>query len=465
MGDKDISFAELREKLAGDSLLIFLALGLPIGLASTPRTFGDGDTSWHVAVGRWIFQHGQIPASDPFSFTAYGKPWVAMEWPADLIFAGVFHVAGYAGLAAITAAAIIALNAVLLIYLRSRVGPIGLTLGIIGTDVILSAFMLARPHVLVWPILAAWTVLLAKSSENGRPPPLWSALLLTLWANLHGSFPIAAVIGGFLALDALVAAQWKTLREWLVFAGACVIALCLQVNGLAGILQPFRVANLKTLHLIVEWMPSTIRNTPQFYGALLLVLGLLLWRGVRIPIGRLLLLLAMLFLAFAQLRHQSWLAIVAAVLIPPLLGKRMEPKGSSLPILAAAVPLLLVRALWPLTPPESVSNPRSLLAHVPVELRRQAVFNEYSFGGPLILAGIKPYIDGRSEMYGDDFMTDYTEIAMGDWGRFERAVKRYNIRWTILPQGEFKLREELDHSPQWRRVYADKVGVIHVRKD
>ena len=123
MGDtKDLSFAELREKLAGDLLIIFLAIGFPLGIASTPRTFGDGDTSWHVAVGRWIWQHGRIPASDPFSFTAFGKPWVAMEWPADLLFAGAFNLFGYAGLAALTAGAIMALNAILLVYLRSRVG-------------------------------------------------------------------------------------------------------------------------------------------------------------------------------------------------------------------------------------------------------------------------------------------------------------------------------------------------------
>src|SRR4029079_18992028 len=119
-------------------------------------------------------------------------------------------------------------------------------------------------------------------------------------------FPMAAIVGGFLALDALIAAQWKTLRQWLVFAAVCLVAICVQVNGVAGILQPFRVANLKTLHLIAEWLPTTTNNSPQFYGALLLVLGILLWRGVRIPIGRLLLLLTMLMLAFMQLRHQSW---------------------------------------------------------------------------------------------------------------------------------------------------------------
>ena len=455
MGGKDISFAELREKLALDLLVIFLALGLPIGL--------DGDTAWHIAVGRWIVRHGHIPTTDPFSFTAFGKPWVAMEWPADVLFAGMFQLAGYAGVAAVIAAAIIALNAILLIYLRGRVGPIGVMLAIIGMDIVLSPSLLARPHVLVWPLVAGWTVLLAKSTETKRPPPLWSALLLTLWANLHGSFPLAAVIGGFLALDALIAAKWKNLREWLVFAGACLAAVCLQVNGIDGILQPFRIANLKSLHLITEWLPSSIKNTPQFFGVLLLVLGILLWRGVRIPVGRLLLLLAMLGLAFFQVRHQSWFAIVAAVVLPPLLGRKIEAKGSGLPILAAAVPLLLARTLIPINPPESVANPGALFAHIPPELKSQPVFNEYGFGGPLILAGIKPYIDGRSEMYGDDFMTDYTEIADGDTERFQRAVKRYGIRWAIVPV-EFKFREKLDHLPGWRRIYADKVGVIFVRQ-
>ena len=39
-------------------------------------------------------------------------------------------------------------------------------------------------------------------------------------------------------------------------------------------------------------------------------------------------------------------------------------------------------------PRETFSNPRGLIAHVPAELRAQPVINEYSMGGPLILAGI-----------------------------------------------------------------------------
>ncbi|MBW8855012.1 MAG: hypothetical protein JF604_11975, partial [Bradyrhizobium sp.] len=295
-----------------------------------------------MAVGQWIAEHGRIPSTDVFSYTAFARPWVAMEWPADLIFAGAYRLAGYAGLASVVAAAVMALHSILYLHLRRRVGAIGLTVTFVTMDLVITEFMLARPHVMVWPVMAAWTVLLARATETGRPPPLWSALLLVLWANLHGSFPLAAIIGGFLALDALIKAEWKTLREWLIFAGTCLIAICLQLNGVAGILQPFRVANLKTLHLINEWLPSSWGNSPVFFGALLLVIGLLLWRGARIPIGRLLLLLVMLGMAFAQMRHQSWLAIIAAVLVPPLPAGRKALQGSKLwPFAVATVPLLL----------------------------------------------------------------------------------------------------------------------------
>ena len=464
MGDRAKAEISLRERLAGDLLLIFLALGMPLGLASVPRLFRDGDTSWHIAVGQWMVEHGRIPKVDVFSFTAAGKPWVAMEWLSDLIYTTAYSLAGFAGLATVVAAALMALHWILFLHLRDRVGPIGLAIAIIGMDVVLGSFMLARPHILVWPLLAGWTVLLARAAETGRPPPLWTALLLTLWANIHGSFPIAAVIGAALAFDALMATKWSTLREWLIFAGVCLVAVCLNANGVAGILQPFHIAQLKSLSLIAEWLPSTPGFTPNFYGVFLLVLGLLLWRGVRVPVGRLVLLLVLLGLAFTQVRHQSWFAIVAAVLLPPLFGTKTEPAGKLTPLALAAVPLLLARALMPLTPPETDANPRSLLAAIPPELRSQPLFNEYTFGGPLILAGIRPYIDGRSELYGDDFMNDYVKIADGDANRFDRAVRRYNIRWTILPPKN-DLVAVLDKSGRWRRIYADKVGVIHVRKD
>ena len=41
----------------------------------------DSDTGWHIRTGEWILKHGRIPATDLFSFTKFGQPWFAWEWP------------------------------------------------------------------------------------------------------------------------------------------------------------------------------------------------------------------------------------------------------------------------------------------------------------------------------------------------------------------------------------------------
>jgi len=454
-----------REGIATALLLALLLLGLPLLLASNPKIFNDGDVSWHIASGRWIFQHGRIPTADPFSFTASGRPWVAMEWLGDLIFAAAFGAASYRGLFLIVATALLSLNCIVFLHLRRFVGPIGVAAALVGMNVILAPFISARPHVLVWPLLAAWTVLLARASETGRPPPAWSIFILIAWTNIHASFPLALPIAAAMAFDFLWETGWREWRAWAVFLTLSVLALLLNANGIAGLIQPFKISDLAMLPLIQEWQPSAPSVTPQFYGVLLLGLAALLYKGVRIPAGRLVLLLLMLGLSFSHMRHQTWFAIVAAVLLPPLLRTAPMARISIAPLAFVTLPALIVRMIFPLTPSENPSNPWHLISAVPGSLRSQPVFNGYSFGGPLILAGIRPYIDGRAEIYGDQFVQNYAAIADGDWAKFNDAVKRYGIRWTVLPASDTRLIQELDSSPDWQRLYSDQAGVVYVRRD
>jgi len=137
--------------------------------------------------------------------------------------------------------------------------------------------------------------------------------------------------------------------------------------------------------------------------------------------------LVLLGLAFLHVRHQSTFIIVAVLVVPALLNSK--PARSPLPkwLLLGFLPMLAYALISPRTPPEGPANPRSLIAAVPTALRSQPVFNEYSFGGPLILAGIKPYIDGRGELYGDAFVEDYSNIIGGDMAAFNRAAQRHDI--------------------------------------
>ncbi|HEX5237044.1 MAG TPA: hypothetical protein VFW39_01090 [Sphingomicrobium sp.] len=456
------SLASLRD-LSSELIFIALVLGVPFGIATTPFVFRDGDTSWQIAAGEWIMRHAAIPRADPFSYTAAGHPWVAMEWLAELIYAAAFRSAGFAGVATIVAAALIAVHAIIFFYLERRVSRPMVAATLVMMDLVVTPFVMARPHLLSWPLIAGWTVLLLTAAEKGRPPPLWSVLILVVWTNLHASFPIALAIAGAIGLDALIAARWSTLRQWAFFGVASLIAVSLNANGVAGLLQPFRTSALGMLPLIGEWHRSTPHATPFFFAVFLLALVVLLWSRAHIPIGRSLLLLGLAVMALAHVRHQSLFAIVAACILPPLWQPKASPAQVPKWLLLGSLPLLAFRAVAPLNLPESEANPTALIAAIPPQLRTQPVFNSYIFGGPLILAGIRPYVDGRAEIYGDAFVTDYVNISSGNIAAFDRTVRRYGISWAIIRNSDSRLIRGMESSGAWHRIYGDSVGVIEVR--
>ena len=438
-------------------------------LGSSATIFNDGDVSWHIATGQWILDHGTIPHTDPFSFTWAGQPWVPFEWLSEVVLAGSYRLAGYSGVAALATAAMMTLHAIVFFNAARFARPWAVVGGLIAMDAVLVPMMLARPHLLAWVLIAFWTWLMLRAREQDRAPPLAAALLMVIWTNLHGSFVLGLLIAGAFGIEALLGSsdRRRVLRQWLPFGIACVIAIFVNANGFAGVVHPFLVAKLSHLPLIDEWKPSNPTVTPFFFAVLAGSLLLIWLKRPRLHPVRWLLLGAFLALAIFQMRHQAVLAIVAAMLLPEGLakaGRALDERRPVLAITAGAIAVLVaIRAVLPVTLPHTEANPWKLIAAVPKPLRAEPVLNGYVMGGPLILSGIRPYVDGRSDMYGDQLIVDYKRITEGDRPTVESAVQRWNIRWAILPLRYRKLIALLDHSPQWRRIYADEVGAIYVR--
>jgi hypothetical protein len=440
---------------------------IPALLGSSLTIFNDGDVSWHIATGQWILDHRAIPQTDPFSFTWAGKPWVPIEWLAEVLYGSAYRLAGYGGVAALVTAAVIALHAIVFINARQWIRPA--LVPVVAMDFVIIPMLVARPHVLTWPLLALWVWILMRAREEDRAPPLVAALLMTLWANLHGGFVFGLAIAAAFGLEALVASADKprALRQWLTFGAACAVAVFINGNGVEGVFHPLRFTKLQMLPLIDEWRPSDPNRTPFFFIVLFITLGLNLWKRPRLHWIRWLLISALLVLALFQVRHQAMLAIVAAMLLPQGFARADTKAGTTDPALpwllaGGAALLVAIRAMMPLTPPDNEANPWKLIAAVPPALRSQPVFNGYSMGGPLILSGIRPYVDGRGDMYGDELVVGYYRIAQGDAQAFAEAVHRWNIRWAILAR-DSKLIPVLDRTPGWRKIRQDKVGAIYVR--
>ena len=442
---------------------------LPVALGSSQMIFNDGDVSWHIATGQWILQHHAIPRTDPFSFTWAGKPWVPIEWLAEVIYASAYSLAGYSGISALVTAMLIALNGIVFFNAVRWVRYPLLTL--VAMDLVLIPMMLARPHLLAWPIMAGWIWLMLWARERNRAPPLWTALVMTVWANLHGGFVFGLLIAAAFGLEALISSpdKAKVFREWLLFGIACAVAVCINANGIEGALHPLRFTQLEMLPMIDEWKPSRPSVTPWFFGVLGFTVLLVAWKRPRLRPVRAVLIGAFLAAAMFQARHQALLAIVAAMLLPEGFadGVEREPGGNrrvaAMITVAGALLLVAVRCIIPLTPEESETNPWKLIASVPAELRSQPVINNYSMGGPLILSGIRTYIDGRGDMYGDPHVMTYARMVTGDDLELARTVARWNIRWAIVSQRDKKMVAMLDRTPGWRRIRQSKFGIVYLR--
>ena len=454
------------ERLRPSILSLGIAILLiPAVLGSSQMIFNDGDVSWHIATGLWILDHHAIPQVDPFSFTWGGKPWVPIEWLAELFYATAYRVASYPGVAALVTAALVGLHAA--VFLNANRWVRMALLPVVAMDLVLIPMLLARPHVLTWPILAWWCWLMMRARENDRAPPLPAALLMTLWANMHGGFVFGLLVAAAFGLEALVSSadRARVTRQWGLFGLACAVAVFINGNGVEGVFHPLQFTQLEMLPLIDEWKPSSPAKTPYAFGVLAFVVALIAWKRPRLHWVRWLLLAAFLGLALLQVRHQSTLAIVAAMLLPP--GFARSRRDAADPswkwvIVGGATILLGIRASMPIELPQNEANPWKLIAAVPPQLRSQPVLNGYSMGGPLILSGIRPYIDGRGDMYGDDLVVGFSQMAKGDTRLFNEAVQRWKIRWAIVPNDSGLVRL-LEGSPAWRRIHRDKLGAIYVR--
>jgi hypothetical protein len=89
------------------------------------------------------------------------------------------------------------------------------------------------------------------------------------------------------------------------------------------------------------------------------------------------------------------------------------------------------------------------------------VYNDYGWGGYLIYCGIPVYIDGRADMYGD-IIKDNFEILQQD-GPVGQSIADTGAE-TVLTQTDGKFDVALKESPEWIKVYKDKIATVYKRK-
>lgn len=442
------------------------------------RLLGDPDTQWQITIGRWILANRTVPETDIYSFTMAGQSWISTQWLAQVAFALAGRAAGWTGPVMLAAGAIAAAFALLAQFLSTRLTPLATVTIVAGALVLTAPHLLARPHVLALPLLVAWVGGLIAAADRGDAPAFRLLPLMTLWANLHGGFVFGLALIAPIALDAVwrkdAPARPSLALRWIGFGVAALAAGCITPYGWHALLASGKILSLgQALPLIGEWHPVSFGRFGAFELALLVLLGLALWRGVVLPPLRIVLLLGLLHMALSAARNLEMFALVTPIVLAAPLARQIggpagaaEPRRPTLLYAGAALWIyaatLLVASFGNHAPAER-NSPAGAVTELK-KLNVSRVFNDYDFGGHLIANDVPTFIDGRTELFGEKFVVDHhlaSELIEPD--RLFRLLRDHDIEATLLRTQSAAARL-LDHLDGWQKVHADDVATIHLRR-
>jgi len=443
------------------------------------RLLIDPDTMWQITVGQWIIDHRAVPETDVFSFTMRGQPWISTQWLAQVLYAKAYAISGWTGPVVLATSAIAATFMLFTNFLKQRLSE-STTLVFVAAALALTVpHLLARPHVLAMPVMLAWVGGLVAAADRRSAPSFWLLPLMALWANLHGGFVFGLVLIAPIACDAVAGADVKLRKtlvlRWAAFAAAALAAACCTPYGWNSLLASQKILELgSALPLIMEWKPADFGSVGAFEICLLLGIGLALWRGIKLPPLRIVLLLGLLHMSLAQGRAGEILALLAPLVLAAPLARQIggaDVSNAAPPArgaLYACTALLLMAGTFAYASvhrfePHPHSAPVAAVAALK-KLNLTRVFNDYDFGGYLIVSGVAPFIDGRTELYGEKFFVDHNAASgLMEPENLFRLLEQYKIEATLM-RTQSAASKLLDHIDGWQKVYTDDIATIHVRK-
>jgi hypothetical protein len=442
----------------------------------------DQDPYWHIAAGRWIIAHGEVPHHDVFSYTMTGAPWVPHEWLSEVILAVTYDQFGWAGLVVLTAIVFAATLALLVRQLLRYLPPAAALVAALGAWGLCLGHLSARPHVFGLLLLVVWLDALVDARQKDRAPVPAMALLMVLWANLHGGFVIGLVLAALLAGEAMFDAKdtpslLRAARGWGLFIALTLLAALATPGGVSGVLLSFDLMRMPfALSMISEWKSPDFQYPQPLEAWLLLVFLGALSAGVRLPVTRIAILLLLLHEALAHRRFTEILGLATPLLVAPALAMQLRTIGLAWPDRPPATPtrnqawglalagIAIAAATVALFRSDLTNASHRFAPSAAVQFARDhhlagPVFNNYEFGGYLIFSGIAPFVDGRADLYGDAFLKRAATPS-----ELPALLQQYSVAWTLLDPDDARVAL-LDHLPGWRRVFTDDIAVVHARTE
>ena len=461
------------------------------------RPLSDGDFWWHLKTGEYIVRNFSIPRTDFYSFTVPGKPWVAHEWLSEVIFYLVYSRAGFNTLIFIFT--VLTVLALWIVFRRTNAHPF-----VKGFAVLLSVWSIlptmgVRPRTFTLLFAAIYLAVLHRFVRERQTRAIWwLAPLMIVWVNLHAGYLLGLVLIG-IAITGVVLDAWfagetlashsSQLKTLVLVSVACLVAVNLNPQGPRIFVFPFEFfLSPVQQDQIVDWLSPDFHEKEllPLLALIMLTIASLALTPKRVRPSELLLYLATLYMTLKSNRHMAIFALVAGPVLADYLQRWLDTTRFSrmfgesrsattgrrkiifnlillLPLIACVIKLKSV--IYSPPTQERIGVPLNAVRYLKANGITGNTFTDPNiWGGYLIweTPSNPVYIDGRIDMYGDEFMREYLGIIHGIT-RWQDPFDKYSVQVAIVSPTS-QLRLQLEQSPQWQQLYGDEMAVVFRRK-
>lgn len=523
-----VSFVESRARQFQRILqLAFIVLVLANALTIGLRTVSDSDTGWHLATGRYVWQHHVIPRTDVLSYTSLGTPWVYPPFAGVLLYF-VYSVAGYAGLSWFSAVTCLAIAA----YLVRKKDLASSVLTLLALPSI--AYRTApRADLFTTAFFALFLGELWELHCGSRRRVWLLPVVMLLWVNFHPGFIAGlAIIGAYLFLDGtelLFASRreraWQRLRSsspWLIATcmatlinpwGYKIYSAALNLSGVSGAsagtlnsslyIQEFwglRISS-QTFSQLLDFRHMESGNSWLLAISLVLIVLALLYKELAAAV----IVAVTLYACLMHVRFLGMFAIAIVILGGTLITKAVRTADSALdsqpsskplwrpPVAVATVFTIVVSVVAFVHIVDYVSNrsyvvfgapfrfgagesswfPSRAASFIEGEKLPGNIFEEFALGGfaAFRLGPAYPdFIDGRDDHLNPALFLEEQKLMHSgpDSPAWQAAVDRWEINALLVSTAGARALNGLDitafcNSSAWRAVYMDEVSLVFMR--
>ena len=479
--------------------VFFLCPFLYLALSSGRNLLNDGDTGYHIRVGEYILENFTVPRQDIFSQIVPPLPWVAHEWLSEVLMAVVHSFAGLTGTVLFFSFLIALTYFLLFISAKSDNSNLVVVVGTVLLVIVSSSIhWLARPHVFSLVFTVTWYAILNNYQYRGKNHLWLLPLLMLVWVNLHGGFVIGFMILGIYLFGNLISVVFSAdhdrhlckqkCKKLLLVAAASLGLSLLNPQGYSIIFFPFdTVSNKFVMNNVLEFLSPNFHGRLPYKYLLLLAIGVISVSKKRLDVIQFILLLLFVYMSLYSARYIPLFAIIVTpILVKQLNGLIQSDSKAAQFLQERSRHLELADAsakghIWPIAAVSFVcvltatdggqfkfsdsKLPVAAVEFLKKETIKGNMFNNDEFGDYLIYAAwpkYKVFFDGRSDMYGEKWGTQYLKVVNLRPG-WEQVIEKHNMTW-IFCHAASSLSAILLEKNEWQLIYADKLAHIFVKR-